>query len=170
MSLHLLIDGYNVIRKIPCLAASSLEAEREALVRFIEERRPQGSSRNSVTVVFDGSEDVCGWPAMGGTVRVLFSRGESADDLIKRLIEQDAGVKEAVLVSDDMELVRFARHSGAQAWSVAMFAARGRKNAPGARPAVRPGGERPEGKVISGALESRVNRELEALWLRRGKA
>ena len=58
MSLHYLLDGYNVIHQMPDLNRPALEDQRRALVHFLETRRPQGSSRNRVTIVFDGNANV----------------------------------------------------------------------------------------------------------------
>ena len=55
MSLIYLIDGYNVIHRIPALVDKDLETSRDHLIRLIEIHRPQGSLQNSVTVIFDSS-------------------------------------------------------------------------------------------------------------------
>lgn len=145
---------------------NTLENSRDGLVRFITERRPHGSLRNSVTVVFDGSEEVCGLP-VPGEVRIYFSRGESADELIKRLLDEAANPRETVLVSDDRDLQYYARGCAAEVWSVERFVAQGRK---ATAPAQRPGasGSQPEGKVISEVFREKVNRELEKRWCGRG--
>ncbi len=162
MSRQFLLDGYNVLHKMPELLEKSLEDGRAGLLQFISQKRPQGSSRNSVTVVFDGSEDVWSIPTPGET-RVLFSKGESADDLLKRLIEEAANPREIVLVSDDRELVKFAGAHGADVWTVAEFLHQGRKG-PSSRTAR---GKAEEGKVISEAFRVRVDREFERIWLKK---
>lgn len=116
MALHLIIDGYNLIRQSPWLSlldARDLEEGREALLRTLgdyRQRRPQ----HKITVVFDG------W--QGGGLResrdvhrgvgVVYSRrGERADEVIKRLLARERG--RAVLVSSDRELQDFADRRGA---------------------------------------------------------
>jgi hypothetical protein len=147
---------------MPELLEKTLEDGRAGLLRFISEGRPQGSSRNSVTVVFDGSEDVWSIPS-GAETRVLFSKGESADDLIKRLIEEAAKPRELVLVSDDRELVRFAGAYGAEVWTVVHFLRQGRK-----RSTPRPvQAKTADGKVISEVFRARVDREFERIWLKK---
>jgi predicted RNA-binding protein with PIN domain len=94
MSLHLVIDGYNLIRQSPWLSvldARDLEAGREALLAALSEyrqRRPQ----HKVTVIFDGwqggalqeSRDLC------RGVGVIYSRrGERADEVIKRMLARE---------------------------------------------------------------------------------
>ena len=46
MSRHFLLDGYNVLQKIPELASKSLEDGRNGLVRLVDNSRPQGSMRH----------------------------------------------------------------------------------------------------------------------------
>lgn len=170
MSRHLLLDGYNVLRKVNRFADLSLEDGRGALVRFVQETRPQGSHRNSITIVFDGREDVVslGSPA---DVRVLFSRGESADDVIKRLVQESSSPRDIVLVTEDRDLGYFCRSLGAQIWTVTQFMAQARKSGEELRSGVirRPGRSRAadEGKVIGKVFEDKVNRELAKVWLRK---
>ena len=54
MSLHYILDGYNILKQIPAFNDLSLEDGRRGLMRWIETQRPQGSVNNTVTVVFDG--------------------------------------------------------------------------------------------------------------------
>ena len=56
MSVHYLLDGYNIIKQTPGLNQGSLEAQRNALLAWIEIGQPQGSLQNTVTVVFDGKD------------------------------------------------------------------------------------------------------------------
>jgi len=56
MSLHLIIDGYNLIRQSPWLSlldARDLEAGREALLQSLADYR-QRRLQHKITVVFDG--------------------------------------------------------------------------------------------------------------------
>lgn len=116
MALHLIIDGYNLIRQSPWLSlldARDLEEGREALLQSLADyrrRRPQ----HKITVVFDGwqgggsreSRDVC-----HGVGVVYSRRGERADEVIKRLLAKEGG--RAVMVSSDRELRDFADRMGA---------------------------------------------------------
>lgn len=116
MSVHLIIDGYNLIRQSPALQlidARDLEAGREALLQRLaayRRTRPQ----HKITVVFDG------WQAGGATetrdrhqgmVIIYSRRGERADEVIKRLLAQERD--RAVIVSSDRELRNFADQVGA---------------------------------------------------------
>ena len=71
--------------------------------------RSAGSSRNAVTVVFDGRSDVWGGGAVPSPVQIIFSREESADEKIIRMVEEAAHKKSVVVVTDDRALrVRYA--------------------------------------------------------------
>lgn len=107
--LTILVDGYNVIRNTPGMAAAeklSLEAGREALRTQIVARYRHTPHR--VIVVFDGDGPAETVTALRGMARgqVVFTRhGETADSAIARLAtrERRDGV-EVVCVSDDLEV------------------------------------------------------------------
>ena len=167
MSRHFLVDGYNVIRQIPNLDDKSLEDGRAWLIRFIQNNRPQGSHRNSATLVFDGQEGIS-FPNFSMGVNVVFSRGESADDVIKRLVEDSPAPRDIVLVTDDRDLLHFCRTLGAESWSVAQFLAQGQKTGARLRSGVaRSRSPKAEGKTIPTVFEDKVNRELKDLWLKK---
>jgi predicted RNA-binding protein with PIN domain len=116
MSLHLIIDGYNLIRQSPwfsLLDVRDLEAGREALLQALSDYR-QRRSQHKITVVFDG------W--QGGALKesrdlyqgvgVIYSRrGERADEVIKRFLTRER--RKVVMVSSDRELQDFAEKVGA---------------------------------------------------------
>ena len=118
MALHLLIDGYNLIRQSPRLQeidARELEAGRQALLaRLVDYRRSRWPHK--ITVVFDG------W--QGGSLKesrnrhqgmtIVYSRRwEKADEVIKRLLTLER--ERAVVVTSDREIQECAHHVGA-AW------------------------------------------------------
>jgi hypothetical protein len=118
MSMHLIVDGYNLIRQSPALRrceAQDLEAGRQALLTLMAAYR-RGRPRHQVTVVFDG------WQAGGfqesrdqhlGVAVIYSRRGERADEVIKRLLRREG--TRAVVVSSDRELQDWASRVGA-AW------------------------------------------------------
>ncbi len=124
--MHIIVDGYNLIRQWPELAMldrADLELGREALLGELQAY--QRARRHRITVVFDGRERACTTataPRAGG-VGVRFSRqGETADEVIARLAaEAGAG---AVVVSSDREVQAAARRGGAVPLSAAEFMAR----------------------------------------------
>jgi len=118
MAVHLIIDGYNLIRQSSFfqeIEARELEAGREALLAALSAYR-QDRSQHKITVVFDG------WDKGGlkesrdrraGLAIIYSRRGEKADEVIKRLLAQERS--RAVVVSSDRELQDYADHVGA-AW------------------------------------------------------
>ncbi len=149
---HYIVDGYNVICQSEDLSAGALRDRREKLLRFIEDRRPQGSASHRVTVVFDGRLDVSspGWP---GPTRVIFSPGKDADKVIKDLVDDLANPRDAVVVTDDRAIQRWVRGVGARILSVRDFLAAG-ADAP----------KRPSAGRISSEDVNAITRELWGLW------
>jgi len=122
MSVHYIIDGYNVVKQVTFLSGKKLRTGREGLVRFIEQYSPQGSKRNEVTIVFDGQSEVIS-PSMKTDIRVIFSRNESADDVIKRMIEKASSPGQYIVVSDDKAIAFYCRSIGAKGLAVKDFIA-----------------------------------------------
>jgi predicted RNA-binding protein with PIN domain len=149
---HFVVDGYNVIYQSEMMLSGSLRDRREKLLRFIEDRRPQGSASHEVTVVFDGQADVSSppWP---GTTRVLFSPGKDADKLIKDLVDDLAHPREAVVVTDDRAIQRWVRGVGARVLEVRTFLAAGETSA---KP-------RPMTGISRDDVDA-INQELKDLW------
>jgi predicted RNA-binding protein with PIN domain len=115
-----LVDGYNVIRRSPEMAArerESLEAGRLALCRALAEAAR--ASGDEFTVVFDGTQ--ARRPASGGWgVRVAFSSArETADRVLARMAQGGGAV-----VSNDREVRRAAQRAGAIAVSTDEFLVR----------------------------------------------
>ena len=131
-----------------------LEEGRHGLLRWISEARPQGSVNNQVTVVFDGQE---GSDMPQGEIRVIFSDGCSADDKIKRMVEEDDDRKNCVIVSDDKDIFLYVRSLGARVLSVRAFTSK-----PGG-PHARQGSG---GKYISLSRQEQINKELSRIWLK----
>ena len=136
MGLHLIIDGYNLIRQSPALSridARDLEAGREALLARLAAYRL--IKPLAMTVVFDG------WSGGGlretrdrsqGIAIIYSRRGERADEVIKRLLAQDRS--RAVAVSSDREIQEFAERVGAEFIGAPAFEARLNQAAAGAPP------------------------------------
>jgi predicted RNA-binding protein with PIN domain len=107
---HLLVDGYNVTKR--GFGELSLEQQRRRLVTGMGGIAAQTGVE--VTVVFDGAERVPGLPAPPRGVRVLFSRkGETADELIRRLVRAEPSGRPLVVVSSDREVADGVRRHGA---------------------------------------------------------
>jgi uncharacterized protein len=106
MTMHLIVDGYNVIRQssqLQLLDAIDLQTGREALLELLARYRSR--SHHQITVVFDGwqhgdlreSRD-----RFQGILIVYSRRGERADEVIKRLLYQDR--ERALVVTSDREI------------------------------------------------------------------
>ncbi|WP_155373207.1 NYN domain-containing protein [Catellatospora vulcania] len=107
---HLVVDGYNVTKR--GFAEMSLEQQRNRLVTGMGGVAAQTGAE--VTVVFDGAERVHGLPAPPRGVRVLFSRkGETADEVIRRLVRAEPPGRPIVVVSSDREVADGVRRHGA---------------------------------------------------------
>jgi hypothetical protein len=124
--MHIIIDGYNLIRQSDALRSAerrSLEEGRTALLRGLARyKRARG---HKITVVFDGWEG--GSPQeerdLAGGVAIIYSRlGEKADEVIKRLVA--AGSEELLVVTSDREIATFAARRGKAAIASPDFAAR----------------------------------------------
>jgi predicted RNA-binding protein with PIN domain len=115
MSVHIIIDGYNLIRQSDSLKPidkDDLQLGREALIdRLAAYKRIKG---HLITVVFDGSP---AFSHFGSTrqdkgIRVKFSKhGETADTVISRMASRER--EKALVVSSDNELVQRCASRGA---------------------------------------------------------
>jgi len=121
--MHIIIDGYNLIRQSDSLRRYerfSLEEGRKALIRFMAVYRKQRGHK--VTVVFDGWES---GPAEEERDRqegidIIYSRrGEKADDVIKRRVEKIG--EEIVVVTSDRDIADFVSRRGVTAISSREF-------------------------------------------------
>jgi predicted RNA-binding protein with PIN domain len=121
---HLLIDGYNVIFKRQGLADNSPDALQQSRDKLIQQLVAyQSQKKIKVTVVFDGKGRIHPekMPLNRG-VKVLFSHApETADQLIKRILEREHQPKNTTLVTSDQALAYVARTQGADVWSVDKF-------------------------------------------------
>jgi predicted RNA-binding protein with PIN domain len=107
---HLVVDGYNVTKT--GYGELSLEQQRNRLVQALAVVAAQTGAE--VTCVFDGAERVHGLPAPPRGVRVLFShKGETADEVIRRLVRAEPDGRPVVVVSSDREVADGVRRHGA---------------------------------------------------------
>jgi uncharacterized protein len=123
MSLHIIIDGYNLIRQSPFLSPldrRDLQLGRRALLDMLAAYKKIKSHR--ITVVFDGINDsvFSSQKEKIKGIEVRFSRPpDTADTLIKELA---SGFREkALVVSSDMDIIRFAEAKGAATISSPVF-------------------------------------------------
>ena len=160
MAVHYIIDGYNVVKQVHFLTGLKLRDGRDGLVRFIEQYRPQGSRRNQVTIVFDGSDEVDA-PQIPSSVRVLFSKRESADDKIKRMVETSRNPRCLIVVSDDKAIKFYCRAAGAACMSVKDFLTP--KSASPLQAEADASLDKPD---PDDAVAARITEQLKAIWLK----
>ena len=126
MALHIIIDGYNLIRQSSDLSALDdidLQAGREALIDLLAAYKKLKPHR--ITVVFDGANAPPASERRSNAkgIEIRFSgQGELADQLINRMVRK-AGQK-ALVVSSDREVAHFALGHGAAAVPSPEFANR----------------------------------------------
>ncbi|HEY8533077.1 MAG TPA: NYN domain-containing protein [Micromonospora sp.] len=107
---HLIVDGYNVTKR--GFSEMSLEQQRQRLIAGLGGIAAQ--TGDEVTVVFDGADRVPGLPPAPRGVRVLFSRkGETADEVIRRLVRAEPEGRPVIVVSSDREVADGVRRHGA---------------------------------------------------------
>ena len=119
---HLVVDGYNVTKTgYPDLP---LEDQRSRLVTGLAALAARCGAE--VTCCFDGSALAGRVPAPTTRgVRVLFSRpGETADELIRRLVRAEPPGRVVVVASSDREVADGVRAAGARTVSAAALARR----------------------------------------------
>jgi len=115
MSIHIIIDGYNLIRQsnsFSDLDRQDIQLGREALLETLAAYRR--IKLHKITVIFDGTNA----PPFSlhenqiKGIKVKFSRkGELADSLIKRMVNRER--EKALVVSSDLDIVNFAAAKGA---------------------------------------------------------
>jgi predicted RNA-binding protein with PIN domain len=123
MPVHIIIDGYNLIRQsaeLKKIDKNDLQLGREALIdRLAAYKRIKG---HLITVVFDGSAQFSHFSSTQQEkgIRITYSKyGETADAVIKRMAAQDR--EKALIVSSDNEVARCCASAGAAVISAAEF-------------------------------------------------
>ena len=123
MSIHIIIDGYNLIRQsgfLGSLESRNIQAGRDALVEMLTAYRRV--KHHNITVVFDGSSAPCDCPSRDRVqgVSIIFSRcGELADAVIKRMASREK--EKAIVVSSDQDIVRHSAACGCATLSSPVF-------------------------------------------------
>lgn len=158
MSLRYIIDGNNCLHHPDFTHPKNTPDSRLALSDFILKQKLTGSRKNKVTLVFDGyprtpqqnqgSQD---------DIEIIFSRQETADQAIKRILEKAANVKNIVVVSDDKEIRIFTRLIGARSLGVKDFIRRKDKLILAQTRELKP--------ELTYTQMHKINQELRKIWL-----
>lgn len=112
--MHIIIDGYNLIRQsdsLRRLEKINLEEGRNALIQSVSLYKRQREHR--ITIVFDGWENGSLEEERDrqAGVHIIYSRrGEKADEVIKRMV-QGRG-EEIIVVTSDRDIADFVNRRG----------------------------------------------------------
>jgi len=148
-----IIDGYNVIHQIEQLTGKRLRAQREGLIRLLETARAKSKRLKDLSVVFDGQSDVLA-PRIHSAIKVIFTKGKSADKKIKEIVEASNFARDIGVVSDDRQISSFISSVGAKKISVEEFLKKIYLSCK----------KEPVFKLDQSEAK-KINRELENLWL-----
>ena len=116
---QLIIDGYNVIHKIPQLRQhldKSLEDARMALASFVLTWGRTHSHQGKITIVFDGRDTVCSSAGnnLCGVSCIYTKTKQDADDRIIAMVRNNPNSKETIVISDDNYVTNNCKAHGAQ--------------------------------------------------------
>ncbi|MCD6555118.1 MAG: NYN domain-containing protein [Anaerolineae bacterium] len=120
--MSLLIDGHNLIAKLPGISLNDPYDEAKLVERLRSYRARTGKR---IVVVFDGGVPA-GWSAdlsCGGITVIFASPGRTADRIIVERIRRDRNPRGLVVVSSDHEVMAAAEERGARVMSAESFAA-----------------------------------------------
>ncbi len=109
----IIIDGYNMIHRVPELCqflSESLERSREELIRQLKSYLL--TKKVEATLIFDGNHPPIGIDPIrqSRSLKIIFSRYPfKADPLIKELIKKEQHQKSLIIVTDDSDIIQFAK-------------------------------------------------------------
>ncbi len=163
MSLQYVIDGYNVIKHASFVPPKKVKDAKTALLEVIKAYHLCGSPKNSVTVVFDGFPDSYNSVLTDVRISVIFSREESADERIKRIVSSSGNPKIIIVVTDDRDIKSCIRAAGAHPLGVDEFLNCPKRERPAS------GRSEPVKSDLSYTQMDSINKELKEIWLGNGK-
>lgn len=157
MSLHFILDGYNIIRRTKKFDLADLRDSRDSLINFLLIEHPEGSPKNKITIVFDGKADIL-YHQNKGSIKIIFSENESADDLIRKIIAKLDNKKNICLVTDDNGLALSVRSLGVKILSVADFISKAKSNKRNFNSSAI--------DALSYSQKDAINKELSKIWFK----
>ncbi|MFA5357268.1 MAG: NYN domain-containing protein [Candidatus Omnitrophota bacterium] len=159
MPLQCIIDGYNITNHAAFAPIRNrTKYPQRALFEFIKKRLKGKSPVNRTVIVFDGYPSQPRDVSEDPVIDILFSGEESADTMIKRMVEKSKSAANITVVSDDREIRFFIKSCGARPVSVDEF--------------INPGGsprkkrEEMAKAELNYSQAGRINQELKKLWLK----
>jgi len=140
------------------LTPDNLESARQSFISILEQKRPQGSLRNKITVVFDGRSNT--WSDVTSPyVKIIFSSNETADDKIKRMVANASNPKNIIVVTNDRAIQYAVRASNAKVMMVDAFLKKLSNDQKGKKVS-------PSKEGLSRMQQQKINSELEQVWLK----
>ena len=123
----LILDGYNVIHKIPeleVLLSTDLESAREGLSNYLIVWKRRNDYKGQLYIVFDGKSDFKSLPETNhGEIKFVFTHtSQTADDHIISMVKKEQNSNSITVVSDDNYVVSECAFHGANVKSVHSFA------------------------------------------------
>lgn len=146
-----IIDGFNVIHKVPSLKKSA--SPHRDLIQYIKTHKLAGSLNNKVVIFFDGGIDYDA--RREREFEIIFTLDKSADNAIKERVHRFKNKSEVVVVSDDREIIDYVRKEGARFLRVNDFAKTEKASKKEA-----------DDKEISFPLQAQITEELRKIWLK----
>jgi len=102
---QLILDGYNIIHKIPQLQNHinhSLEDARKALATFIITWARTHNNKASISIVFDGRDGIINSSQPLCGIKCIFTKTkQEADDRIISIVRNSQNKKDTTVISDD---------------------------------------------------------------------
>lgn len=129
---------------------------------MIRRNKLTGSVKNKVRLVFDGYPNLQETKALtdySDMINVLFSRKETADSRIRKILQDLPNPKNAVVVSDDKEIKFFAKSFGAKAIGVKEFISRGEKTLQAKKDILK--------AELTYSQMHKINQELRGIWVKK---
>lgn len=116
-----IIDGFNVIKTsfIKKYEKYGIEKGQEFLVYILEKYKKKHPSVE-ITVVFDGYSKNLSID-YNRRVKIIYSHELTADEKIRKILEQKKNKKNLIVVSDDREIVEFTKILGGNILNVEKF-------------------------------------------------
>lgn len=157
MPLCFLLDGYNILKKIPQITNYKMKEDRSSFVNFISRFHPQGE--NKAIIIFDGYGDE---QLKYVKVDVLFSKDISADDYIVKMLGRKDKKCYYCVVTDDRQLQFRAKNAEAKVLSVRNFLKPAFKRIKAERRKIH------QEKISEYSKEAQeIKKELERIWLKK---
>lgn len=150
-----IIDGWNLIHKIPQVKSSSFP--RRDFISFVKNHKLTGSYKNKVTIVFDGAIQI-DEIERESQFEIIFSDNLKADDVIKKKVLNCKNKKNLIVVSDDREVIGQARREGAGFMRVDEFLKKNEEK--------KLQKKKEKQKNISYSLQKEITDQMRGIWLK----